>query len=150
MRQKRTTISPAVAAQRISERGEREAAILEKKTPNAQRPTSNVQLGNSQRHLAFFSAVRILEKKILMSSSVSLRIAAVFVDDMIDDLQASRNHRRGSFNSLRQILICERNLCVIRRLQPHHGYRMVKSHSERADLQDGLRLSYLAVHPPIG
>ena len=92
------TIRPAVAAQRISERGEREAAILEKKTLNAQRPTSNVQLGNSQRHLAFFSAVRILEKKILMSSSVSLRIAAVF----IDDLQASRNYRRVSFSSLRQ------------------------------------------------
>src|SRR5438876_11308333 len=49
---------------------------------NAERPTSNVQLGNSQRHLAFFSAVRILEKKILMSSSVSLRIAAVFADGM--------------------------------------------------------------------
>ena len=119
MKQKKTTSKPADNAPRISERVERGADILEEKTPNAQRPTpnvqteeqtlnvqpptSNAQLGDSLPHLAFLSAVRILEKKILMSSSVSLRIAAVFVDDMIDDLQASRNHRRGSFNSLRQI-----------------------------------------------
>ncbi len=77
-------------------------AHLEKKTPNAQRPTLNVQGDNSNRHLAFLSAVRMLEKKILMSSSVSLRIGRIFVFGSIDAFAISRNQRRVSFSSFRQ------------------------------------------------
>ena len=60
-------------------------------TSNAQRPTPNAQSRKSQRHFAFLSAARTLEKKNLMSSSVSLRIAAIFGAGIIDDLATSRN-----------------------------------------------------------
>ena len=84
-----------------------------------------------------------------MSSSVSLRIAAIFGAGNIEDLQASRNQRRVSFNSLRQPLVWERNLSAIRRLRPRHGFRMVKFHSEEPDPQDDSQLSCLAARQSI-
>src|SRR5947208_17035154 len=48
---------------------------LRKKTPTAQRPTPNVELGRAAHHLAFFSAVLILATKIRINSSTSLRHA---------------------------------------------------------------------------
>src|SRR5262245_21951751 len=75
---------------------------LKQKTPNVQRPTPNAQCRNSERHFAFLSAVRTLEKKILMSSSVSFRIPVIFGAGSIDDLEANRSQRRVSFSSLRQ------------------------------------------------
>src|SRR3954471_5845506 len=43
----------------------------EKKTPNAQRRTPNVELRRSEHHFAFFSVVRTLAAKIRISCSTS-------------------------------------------------------------------------------
>ena len=51
-------------------RGEKEET---QKTFNVQRPTFNVQWKSVRTHFLFFSAVRILAEKILISSSVSRR-----------------------------------------------------------------------------
>jgi hypothetical protein len=113
----------------------------EQTTPNTQRPTSNAQW--QKVHLAFLSAVRILEKKILMSSSVSVRIEDIFEAGIMDDLATSRSQRRVSFSSFKQTfslwIKSSRDSAASTR-----NFHMEKSHSEAADQQDDWPPSYLA------
>ena len=74
-------------------------------TPNDERrrkQTPNAQWKTARSHFEFFSAVRMLVKKILISSSASLRIGVIFRDGSIAALFTSRSHRLVSFSSFKQ------------------------------------------------
>src|SRR6266478_2278225 len=76
---------------------------LTRQTSNAKRPTPNVELG-SAHHLAFFSAVRMLATKILISSSSSFKHVTRFArGPRFFTRWASRSHRFVSRSSLRQM-----------------------------------------------
>src|SRR5437588_7824697 len=77
---------------------------LTQRTPNAQRPTSNVELRGSAYHLCILSAVRMLATKIRISFSTSLRQTVKFAGvPRFFTGPTSRNQRFVSRSSLRQI-----------------------------------------------
>ena len=77
-------------------------AIKQGKTSNAQRPTLNVQWKKARTHAPFLSAVRMLAKKILVSSSASPNAGAIFCSGKNLARRTKRSQRRVSFSSLRQ------------------------------------------------
>src|SRR5882724_9340140 len=79
----------------------------EKKTLNAQRPTLNAQRKNAwsqfESFSEFFSAVRTLVKKLLISSSVSPRMAPIFSSGTSPAFCRNRSQRLVSLSSFKQI-----------------------------------------------
>src|SRR5206468_12697115 len=76
----------------------------QKQTPNAQLPTSNVELRRSVHHLAFLLVGRILAMKIRISSSTSFKDITRFAGKpSFSTRPTSRNHRFVSRSSFRQI-----------------------------------------------